>query len=149
MSLFRLQVAITLILILGHATVLIHKKDIFPFSAYPMYSEVFSSRFIRTYKVIGIDQKDNKTEINIHNYFPDFWQALFLESLLRDLNVNSVCSKLKSVIKIHEMLNDITIKSAQVIHLEYDPEILKQHLMKEGLNAAPFTTSRVIYDCSI
>lgn len=95
-----LQRVITGIILVGSLTAFIVKRDIFPFSDYPMYSKVFSSPEPLTfYKVVGTTPAGDEKSFVFQQDLPPFWANSYREALLIEPNPEVVQRKLNATLK--------------------------------------------------
>ena len=95
-----LQRVITGIILLGSLTAFIAKRDIFPFSDYPMYSTVFAAPEPLTFfKVVGTTSTGDETSLSFQQDLPPFWANSFREALLIESAPDIVHRKLNATLR--------------------------------------------------
>ena len=96
----NLQRVITGIILLGSLAAFLAKRDIFPFSDYPMYSSVFADPEPLTfYKVVGTTSNGEEKSLLFQQDLPPFWANSFREALLIESTPNVVERKLNATLK--------------------------------------------------
>lgn len=94
------QRVITGIIIIGSLIAFITKRDIFPFSDYPMYSKVFAPpEPITFHKVVGVTSSGDEHFIFFQKDLPPFWANSFHESLLLDPSKEVIRIKLNAALR--------------------------------------------------
>ena len=95
-----LQRVITGIILLGSLAAFIAERDIFPFSDYPMYSNVFAAPEPLTfYKVVGTTSTGDEIPLLFQQDLPPFWANSYREALLIESAANVVQRKLNATLK--------------------------------------------------
>jgi hypothetical protein len=147
MSLFKVQLLITALVLVGQTTALLRKKDFFPFSPYAMYSSVYTPEVMTYYKVMAIAGTQEPFQVRISSYFPAFWQALFVESLQLTESPEMVCPKLYSIFEIHQQKYNVKVKSAQIIRYQKKWESLLHDFFQSSSSPTP-AASHALVECS-
>lgn len=94
-----IQRIITVILILGSLVAICLKKDLFPFSNYPMYSKILEpEKGYYRFEIIGVNQEGAEVSVAVWPHLRPFWKSSLREALLVDSNKEKVQSKLHAAL---------------------------------------------------
>ena len=123
-----MQICISVILVLGTFASFLMKRDFFPFSNYPMYSDIFEPKeFLEIKTVEFYNEQSEKIEVNFRRDFKPFWRASFHEAIFRDDNDEKSLNRVKLLVKNYNIKinsenildkNKLVIKTARLVRLK-------------------------------
>lgn len=97
-----LQRSVTIILILGTTCAILLKRDIFPFSNYPMYSKPIDlAQSHYRHELRGVTNQGAEVDVNVLRFMPPFWKSSLREALLVDYRKEVVQPKLLAALRYY------------------------------------------------
>jgi hypothetical protein len=116
----KIQIFISFFICAGHFFIFFYKKDFFPFSPYPMYSQLYEPEKMKLYKFHAELISGQKIELRIQKNYPGFWNALFIESIFVDKDILKIKNKMIAFGKQYSDFNKVQIKKIYLVKYEED-----------------------------
>ncbi|CAN5425328.1 hypothetical protein BH10BDE1_BH10BDE1_04530 [soil metagenome] len=138
----RVQQFIAILIVAGSAFSIFSGSDqYFPFSPYPMYSKLFVTPAVYTYRdVQGVTESGEEARLRITRVLPPFWLASFREALLVDRSDTARTSKLRATLawyndRLIRAGNTATFKGLRLYRFELPwSELTASALENRGLS---------------